>query len=102
MKRFIGRIALVAAVPALAVTVFAGSASADADSFITDLNSMGHPQTQGTRQSAINLGYSICDELSHGESQADVVVQMSRNGWGGQESADWVVVATQDLCPQYQ
>ena len=67
------------------------------------LGQMGHPQSAGTSQSAVNMGHAICDDLAdNGGDTTTTVLHLQRNGWTMQESADWVVTAEHELCPQYQ
>lgn len=103
MKITIGRVAVTATALACASVMFAGTASADDTSFLNSLAQMGHPQSPGSQQSAINLGWSICNELaSNGDDIDGTVITLRNGGWTMRESADWVVVATSELCPQYK
>lgn len=103
MKTTIGRIAVITAAIACAAAVFATSASADDASFLDSLAQMGHAQSPGSQQAAIDLGWSICRDLaSNGGDKASTVITLRNGGWTMQESADWVVVAESELCPQYK
>lgn len=107
MKRIISRAAIIAAATACALGAVAGSASADPAQFLTDLGYGGYPQRQATQDSAIKLGYAICDELATGKDHVDVMLELehgpgSGDGWSSNKAAAWVAAATDGLCPQYR
>jgi hypothetical protein len=94
----------VGAAAAAAVAAFgAGPAAADDDSYIHSLALMGHPaRSQAERDADIKLGHSLCDYLGDGHSTLDAVMLLEKDPtWTSQESADYVVVATHELCPEY-
>lgn len=102
MKTTFGGIAAIAAAIACTVGAFATSASADDGSYLNSLALMGYPQDSGTQQSALKLGWAICDDLaSNGDDMAGTIITLRNGGWTMKKSADWVVVADHELCPQY-
>lgn len=104
MKRFTGRIAVITAGLAVTIVTLAGTASADTDSFLADLGNLGYPQSQSTRESAINVGVAMCNYLGAGFSKTDAMRSMENGAMHASmdEAAAWVVAATNDLCPQYR
>lgn len=103
MHHLIIRSALAAGTVAVAAVLAAGPAAADDDSYIHSLALMGHPaRSQAERDADIKLGHRLCDYLGDGNSTLDAVMLLEKDPtWDSQESADYVVVATHELCPQY-
>jgi hypothetical protein len=105
MNRITGRIATIAVAVACPVLALAGAASADSGRFLDDLNKLGYSQsTPAERDSAVQRGNGICDDLAAGNSKTDAMgILESRNpSWSGSESAAWVVASADALCPQYR
>jgi len=108
IRRGLAIAAATASLTVLAAGVFAGTASAHTpteDSFLQRLVALGEDPTvaaPSVADSSIGLGYAICQELADGNSGAEVVVHLERNGKDMHSSAIWVVAAQSVLCPQYE
>ncbi|WP_067884455.1 DUF732 domain-containing protein [Nocardia vaccinii] len=105
MNRITGRIAAIAVAVICPVVALAGAASADPGRFLGDLNKLGYSQnTPAERDSAVQRGYSICDDLAAGNSKTDAMGILERKdpSLSGSEAAAWVVASADALCPQYR